>query len=67
MMTDYILEHKLLPEEEVRELQARAPKEIVDNQQAFANGEEFLDWHDFLEMFSPEDAVEESPGGICAG
>lgn len=64
MMSDYIRQHDLLPAAEIDELQARAPTEIVDNQQAFANGEEFLNWHDFLEQFSPEDAVEEL---VCAG
>lgn len=64
MMTNDILEHGLLPVEEIAMLQARALKEIIDNQQAFANGEEIPDWHDFLEQISPEDAVEEAG---CAG
>lgn len=64
MMTDYIRQHELLPAAEIDELVSRAPLEIVDNQQAFANGEDFLSWHDFLEQFSPEDAVEEL---TCSG
>lgn len=66
MMTDYIRTHELLPSDEIDMLQARAPKEIIDNQQAFANGEEIPDWHDFLEQFSPEDALDELPTG-CVG
>lgn len=64
MMTDYIRQHELLPYAEIDDLIRRAPLEIVDNQQAFANGEDFLNWHDFLEQFSPEDAVEEI---ACSG
>lgn len=59
MMSDYIREHKLLSSEEIDDLQKRAPKEIIQNQIAFANGEEILSWHDFLEMFSEEDALDE--------
>ncbi len=66
MMTDYIRDHHLLPADEIEMLQARAPQEIVDTIQAFANGEDILNWHDFLEQFSPEDALDELPGG-CAG
>lgn len=66
MMTDYIRDHNLLPADEIATLQARAPQEIVDTIQAFANGEDILNWHDFLEQFSPEDALDELPGG-CAG
>lgn len=66
MMSDYIREHGLLPAEEIDMLQSRVPKEIIDNQQAFSNGEEIPDWHDFLEQFSPEDALDELPGG-CQG
>jgi len=64
MMTDYIREHDLLPSEEIDMLIERAPKEIIDNQAAFANGEDIPNWHDFLEQFSPEDAVEEL---ACSG
>lgn len=66
MMTDYIRDHHLLPADEIEMLQERAPQEIVDTIQAFANGEDILNWHDFLEQFSPEDALDELPGG-CAG
>lgn len=65
MMTDFIVAEGLLPAEEVLMLQERAPKEIIDNPQAFANGEEIPNWHDFLEQFSPEDALDEVPG--CGG
>lgn len=67
MMTDYIRSEGLLPAAEIATLRARAPKEIIDNQQKFANGESFLEWHDFLEMFSPEDALDEISGGACNG
>lgn len=68
MMTDYIRAEGLLPSEEIDMLQARAPKEIIDNQQLFANGEEIPNWHDFLEQFSPEDALDEiSTACGCAG
>ena len=65
MMTDFIRSEGLLPEEEIDRLIEQAPKEIVDNQQAFANGLEIPSWHDFLEQFTPEDAVEEIAG--CSG
>lgn len=58
-MTDYIREHKLLPAEEIDDLVRRAPQEIIDNQQAFATGDVIPEWHDFIEMFTPEDATEE--------
>jgi hypothetical protein len=64
-MSVYIWEQGLLPKEEVVEIWQRAPQEILDNQQAFANGEDIPNWHDFLEMFSPEDALDEVPG--CGG
>jgi hypothetical protein len=60
-MTDYIREHGLLPAAEVDALVARAPQEIIDNQRAFATGELIPDWHDFLEAFTPEDALDEVP------
>jgi hypothetical protein len=66
MITDFILSEGLLPEEEVRMLQDRAPKEIIDSLQAFANGELIPSWHDFLEQFTEEDAIEELPGH-CVG
>lgn len=59
-MTDYIRQHRLLPEEEIDRLIRSAPQEIIDNQQAFANGFEIPDWHDFIEAFTPEDAVPET-------
>ena len=65
MITDFILSEGLLPAEEVAMLQERAPKEIIDQQQAFANGELIPSWHDFLEQFTAEDALDELPG--CGG
>jgi hypothetical protein len=58
-MTDYIREHKLLPADEIDHLVETAPKELLDNQVAFANGLEIPEWHDFIEMFTPEDAADE--------
>lgn len=55
MMTDYIREHKLLPEAEIDHLIATAPQEIIDNQVKFSNGMEIPEWHDFIEAFTPED------------
>jgi hypothetical protein len=71
MMTDYIRQHNLLPAEEIDELIARAPVELLNRQQSFANGEEIPAWHDFIEAFSPEDAADEllpvlrECGGTC--
>lgn len=59
MMTDYILSENLLPDHEVKSLQANVPKEIIKNQNAYREGADFLNWFDFLELFSPEDAIEE--------
>lgn len=64
-MTQYIVEQGLLPKEEVEELAARVPKEIIQNQQAFANGLEIPNWHDFLEAVTEEDAVGD-PGQAAA-
>jgi len=66
MMSDFIRSEGLLPSDEIDMLQARAPKEIIDNIQAFANGEVIPSWHDFLEQFTEEDALDEIPRG-CAG
>lgn len=59
MMTDYIRAEQLLPVDEITRLQEQAPREIIRNQQAFAGGGDILNWHDFLEMFSEEDALDE--------
>lgn len=59
MMTDYILSEGLLSREEVLLLQKSVPERIASNHQAYLNGESFFDWHDFLEMFTEEDAIEE--------
>jgi hypothetical protein len=62
-MTDYIREHNLLPAEEIDHLIENAPRELIQNQQAFANGYTIPDWHDFLEAFTPEDAIDEIAAG----
>ncbi|HVX00145.1 MAG TPA: hypothetical protein VHA52_06910 [Candidatus Babeliaceae bacterium] len=59
MMTDFIRAEGLLPVDEISRLQREAPEDIIRSQQAFANGEHILNWHDFLEMFSEEDALDE--------
>lgn len=66
-MTDYIREHGLLPAEEIDRLVREAPQEIVQNQQVFANGQDILSWHDFLETFTPEDGLDEEEGLGCHG
>jgi len=66
MMTDYIRSEGLLTASEIEHIQQHVSKEIVQNQQDFAAGEDILNWHDFLEMFSEEDALEEL-GHDCAG
>lgn len=58
-MTDYIRDQGLLPSEEIDELIARAPSEILQKQSRYANGEEIPKWHDFIEAFTPEDAVDD--------
>lgn len=65
MMTDFIRSEGLLPAEEIDRLIEQAPKDIIDNQQAFANGQEIPSWHDFLEQFTPEDGLDEMAG--CSG
>lgn len=64
MMTEYIRAHGLLPSEEIENLIRLAPQEIISNQQAFANGLEIPEWHDFIEAFTPETALEEVSGGL---
>lgn len=59
MITDYIRSNNLLPSAEIDKLQESAPNEIILSQIAFANGEDVLNWHDFLEMFSEEDGLDE--------
>lgn len=66
MISDFIRSEGLLPAEEIDMLQERAPKEIIDNIQAFANGEFIPSWHDFLEQFTEEDALDEAPSA-CSG
>lgn len=58
-MTDFIIEEGLLPEDEVQSIRETVPEEIVRNQEIYAEGGEIPDWHDFLEMFTEEDAMEE--------
>ena len=66
MISDFIRSEGLLPADEIDMLQERAPKEIIDNIQAFSNGEFIPSWHDFLEQFTEEDALNELPGA-CGG
>lgn len=61
MMTDYIREHNLLPQAEIDHLIATAPQAIIDNQEAFENGAEIPEWHDFIEAFSEEDMGQQMP------
>lgn len=49
MMTDYIREQGLLSGEEIDRIIAEAPKELLDRQQAFANGKEIPNWPEFFE------------------
>lgn len=63
MMTDYIRKHNLLFPSEIDHLQLTVPTRITDDQAAFAAGLDIVNWHDFLEMFSDEDAIDEL--GIC--
>lgn len=66
MMTDYIRQHGLLPSDEIDYLISTVPKEILNQQQMHAAGLEIPSWHDFLEQFTPEDALDEVPGtGKC--
>lgn len=60
-MTDYIREHGLLPADEVARLWAEAPTMIEGNQEAHKLGLEIPHWHDFIEAFTPEDALDEIP------
>ncbi len=60
MMTDYILSEGLLSATEIRLIQEQPPEKIIESQQTFAEGVDILNWYDFLEMFSPEDALEET-------
>ncbi|WP_316835036.1 hypothetical protein [Pedobacter nutrimenti] len=64
MMTDYIRTNGLLPLTEIDSLQQNAPIVIMKNQTAYAAAMDFVNWHDFLEMFSDEDALDEL--GCCA-
>jgi hypothetical protein len=60
-MTDFIRENNLLPAAEVDDLVHRAPKELLDKLTAHAAGLEVPSWHDFIEAFTPEDALDEIP------
>jgi hypothetical protein len=67
-MTAYIVQEGLLPAEEVRMLQETVPAEIIANQALFAQGGTIPDWHDFLELFSAEDAIDEGLSvDTCSG
>ena len=65
MITDYILKEGLLPAEEALHLQQNAPAEILQRNNDYTQGKDILNWHDFLEMFSEEDAVDEN--NKCTG
>ncbi len=65
MMTDYIRSHKLLPSQEIDSLQQNAPTRITQDQADFAAGLDIVNWHDFLEMFTDEDAIDEI--SFCSG
>lgn len=59
-MTDYISANGLLSPEEILNLQQNAAIAIPRNQAAYqSNIEDYLSWHDFLEMFSEEDALDD--------
>jgi hypothetical protein len=61
-MTDFIIAQGLLPEKEILELRQRAPMEIINNQINYVNGGEIPDWHDFLEMYTEEDGIDDACG-----
>lgn len=63
MMTDYIREKGLLPSLEIDHLQQSAPIELVRRQEHYNMDAEVLNWHDFLEMFTEEDALDEQAIG----
>jgi hypothetical protein len=60
-ITDYILEHGLLPAAEVERLWTEAPKEIVGKLDAHTLGLVTPSWHDFIEAFTPEEGIDEIP------
>lgn len=63
-MTDFILSEGLLSAEDVAQIVSNIPEEIMKNQALFASGGEIPNWHDFLEMYTPEDGVEIGCG-VC--
>ena len=60
-ITDFIRQQKLLPEDEIDRLWNTAPTMIVADQDAYRLGLKTPNWHDFIEAFTPEDAVDEIP------
>jgi hypothetical protein len=48
-MTDFIRDEGLLPVDEIAQLTARVPIELVQAQQKFANGEDIPSWGEFFE------------------
>lgn len=64
MMTDYIIAHKLLPIDEVADIQKMSAALSVDEKISLLDTRNYLNWHDFLEMFSEEDALLET-GHAC--
>lgn len=59
-MSDFIKSEGLLPADEVNRIWNSAPSEIIQNQKLFASGNHIPEWHDFLEQFTEEDAIEDS-------
>jgi hypothetical protein len=62
-MTEYIVTHGLMTAERVEEIQAATPQEQVPFDQGHPD---MPDWHDFLELFTAEDGLDELHGG-CGG
>jgi hypothetical protein len=47
-MTDFIVEEGLLPAAEVQRIRERVPLRLIENQEAFARGEDIPDWPEFF-------------------
>ena len=47
-MTDLIVEEGLLPAAEVQRIRQRVPLQLIENQEAFARGENIRDWPEFF-------------------
>lgn len=64
-MTDYIRENGLLSASEIDRIENEIPKDIILNQERHADGIEIPNWHDFLQVVTEEDAIDE--GLACQG